>query len=130
MLSKINFLSFLSTQNSEVTRHNEKIQKEITEARTTLEKKLAEGEHVWKEARKYVASKRRKIDAVKMQSTAAFGKDLIKFIGSLDELNKVQKPDTPQEFIVGADMTRKILLKALEKNGVKQLDPLNEKFDP
>ena len=71
-----------------------------------------------------------KIDEIKMQSTATFGKDLIKFISSLNDLEALQKPETPQELIVGADMTRKILLKALEKNGVRQLDPLNEKFDP
>jgi len=65
-----------------------------------------------------------------MQSTATFGKDLIKFISSLNDLEALQKPETPQELIVGVDMTRKILLKALEKNGVRQLDPLNEKFDP
>ena len=65
-----------------------------------------------------------------MQSTATFGKDLIKFISSLSDLEALQKPETPQELIVGVDMTRKILLKALEKNGVRQLDPLNEKFDP
>ena len=49
-----------------------------------------------------------------MQSTATFGKDLIKFISSLNDLEALQKPETPQELIVGADMTRKILLKALE----------------
>lgn len=27
-------------------------------------------------------------------------------------------------------MTRKILLKILDKNSIKQIDPLNERFDP
>jgi len=65
-----------------------------------------------------------------MQSTTVFSKDLIKFIGSLNELEKLEKPETPQELVVGVDMARKILLKALEKNGVRVLDPLHEKYDP
>ena len=76
MFSKLNLLSMFNTQNSEVTKQNDKVQKEINEARVALEKKLDEGEQIWKNTRK-------KIDEIKIQSTAVFGKDLIKFISSL-----------------------------------------------
>lgn len=42
-----------TTQNSEVAKHNDKVQKSINEARASLENKLAEGELVWKNTKKY-----------------------------------------------------------------------------
>jgi hypothetical protein len=41
ILSTLNTLFRLTSQNSKVTRKNDKVQKEINEARTSLEKKLA-----------------------------------------------------------------------------------------
>jgi hypothetical protein len=52
ILSTLNTFFRLTSQNSEADRHNDKVQKEISEARTSLEKKLAEGEHIWKQAKK------------------------------------------------------------------------------
>lgn len=113
-----------------MTKQNDKVQKEISEARAQLERKLAEGELIWKDARKYLRYRVRKMDSIKMQSTANFGKDLIKFMSSLAALESLKTPETAPDLVVGADMTRKILLKALDKNGVRVLDPLHEKFNP
>jgi len=35
-----------------------------------------------------------------------------------------------KSFVEGVDLTQKGLMKAFEKNGLKRLDPMNEKFDP
>eukprot|EP01088_Endostelium_zonatum_P002781 TRINITY_DN1355_c1_g1_i1.p1 TRINITY_DN1355_c1_g1~~TRINITY_DN1355_c1_g1_i1.p1 ORF type:complete len:232 (-),score=51.17 TRINITY_DN1355_c1_g1_i1:124-819(-) len=64
-----------------------------------------------------------------------FAKSLLEVADNLERAQNAVPKDlgnnpVMKSFIEGVDMTQKGLMRAFEKNGLKRIDPMNEKFDP
>ncbi len=62
--------------------------------------------------------------------TEKFVKELLPVVDSLEKALENGVDSTIEAFHDGVELTHQMLLKTLEKHGVKIVDPLNETFDP
>lgn len=105
------------------------LQKEYTQLKEDLLRAMAEAENIRKRTQK------EKIDALKY-AISSFGKDLVnvaenlrRAIENIPPSSAEGVPDSVKAFIEGVRLTEKELLSVFEKNGIKQILPLGEKFD-
>ena len=107
---------------------NDKLDAEIAELKDKILRATAEMENLRRRTQKDVADAR-------AYSIAGFAREML---GVSDNLRRaiehVDEKDMEQSglksLVEGVEMTERELLAALEKNGVKKISPLNEKFDP
>lgn len=102
----------------------------IEELRDKYLRAVAEAENVRKRAEREVAEAR-------VYGNALFARDIL---GVADNLARVLEAMSPEErvdatgtlkaLLDGVELTQRELHKVLEKHGIRQLDPLGEKFDP
>jgi molecular chaperone GrpE len=100
------------------------------EFKDKLLRTLAEMENLRKRTEREVADSR-------LYGTASFARDML---GVADNMRRALETVTPElrssvqagvkALIDGVELTERELLKALEKNGVRQFTPQGEKFDP
>jgi len=79
----------------------------------------------------------REVTDVRLYGVASFARDIL---GAADNMRRALEAVTPQlrasaepgvkALIDGVELTERELVKALEKNGVRQFTPRGEKFDP
>ena len=107
---------------------NTRQEAEIAELNDKLLRLAAEMENLRRRTQKDVADAR-------TFSISGFARDILgvadnlrRALDAVDEAHRGQ-PGV-QTLIEGVEMTERELLLALEKNGVKRIDPENEKFDP
>ncbi len=107
---------------------NDKLDTEIAELNDKLLRATAEMENLRRRTQKELADS-------KTYSIAGFAREMLgvsdnlrRAIEHVDEKDKEQSG--LKSLIEGVEMTERELLAALEKNGVKKLSPVNEKFDP
>ncbi|HWV43752.1 nucleotide exchange factor GrpE [Pseudorhodoplanes sp.] len=103
---------------------------EAAEMKDRLLRTLAEMENLRKRTEREVADARQ-------YGIASFARDIL---GVSDNLRRALDTITPEvragadaaftAFIEGVELTERELMKALEKHGIRRIDPLNEKFDP
>jgi molecular chaperone GrpE len=101
-----------------------------TELRDRLLRTLAEMENLRKRTEREVADSR-------LYGVSSFARDIV---GVADNMRRALETVTPElrsaaqagakALIDGVELTERELLKALEKNGVRQFTPQGEKFDP
>jgi len=106
------------------------LEREHAEMRDRLLRALAEMENLRKRTEREVADSR-------LYSVTSFARDLLVVA---DNMRRALEAVTPElrasaqsgakALIDGVELTERELLKALEKNGVRQFTPLGEKFDP
>lgn len=89
---------------------------------------LAELDNVRKRAEKQVADER-------AYGSSKFARDILSVADNLrraiDASKQAAKEDPAvANLLTGVEMTEKELISALEKNGIKRLDPKGQKFDP
>ncbi len=104
--------------------------KEAAEMKDKLLRALAEMENLRRRTEREVADARH-------YGIASFARDIL---GVADNMRRALETVGPEiraaadqsvnALIDGVELTERELLKALEKNGVKKFDPLDEKFDP
>jgi molecular chaperone GrpE len=106
------------------------LEREHAEFKDRLLRTLAEMENLRKRTDREVADSR-------LYGIAAFARDVL---GVADNMRRALDAVTPEmrggaqpevkALIEGVELTERELLKALEKNGVRQFDPQGQKFDP
>jgi molecular chaperone GrpE len=106
------------------------LQKEVAEARDRMLRTLAEMENLRKRTTKEVADAR-------LYGITGFARDVLDIADNLQraldavpaEARATADPGLIS-LIEGVELTERSLLNALEKHGVKKLDPQGQKFDP
>jgi molecular chaperone GrpE len=104
------------------------LEEELSNVKDRLLRALAEQENVRRRA------ERDRIEAVKF-AAADIVRDLLPSIDNLrraiDILRQAEAPDAPiGDLVTGLEATERGLLEALEKHGIRRIDPLGEPFDP
>jgi len=95
------------------------LERELGEMKDRLLRTLAEMENLRKRTEREVADSR-------LYGVTAFARDIL---GVADNMRRALEPGV-KALIDGVELTERELLKALEKNGVRQFSPQGEKFDP
>ncbi|MBR0698550.1 nucleotide exchange factor GrpE [Bradyrhizobium diazoefficiens] len=108
----------------------ESLQKEVAEARDRTLRTLAEMENLRKRTTKEVADAR-------LYGITGFARDVLDIADNLQRALDAVPPEARAaadpgliSLIEGVELTERSLLNALEKHGVKKLDPQGQKFDP
>ncbi|WIW46501.1 nucleotide exchange factor GrpE [Bradyrhizobium sp. 62B] len=108
----------------------ETLQKEVAEARDRTLRTLAEMENLRKRTTKEVADAR-------LYGITGFARDVLDIADNLQRALDAVPPEARAaadpgliSLIEGVELTERSLLNALEKHGVKKLDPQGQKFDP
>ena len=108
----------------------ETLQKEATEARDRMLRTLAEMENLRKRTAKEVADAR-------LYGITGYARDVLDIADNLQRALDAVPPEARAAadpgltaLIEGVELTERSLLNALEKHGVKKLDPQGQKFDP
>lgn len=106
------------------------LEREHAEMKDRLLRTLAEMENLRKRTEREIADSR-------LYSVTSFARDLV---AVADNMRRALEAVTPElrntaesgvkALVDGIELTERELLKALEKNGVRQFTPLGEKFDP
>jgi len=104
------------------------LEREHAEMRDRLLRTLAEMENLRKRTEREVADSR-------LYGVSSFARDLISVADNmrraLDAVGPELRADALAKALLdGVELTERELLKALEKNGVRQFTPQGEKFDP
>ncbi len=108
----------------------EALSKEVAEARDKMLRTLAEMENLRQRTRREVAD-------AKTYGITGFARDVLEIADNLQraldavpaEARAAADPGL-KALIEGVELTERSLLNALEKNGVKKVDPAGQKFDP
>jgi molecular chaperone GrpE len=102
----------------------------VIELRDKYLRAVAEAENIRKRAERDIADMR-------VYGIAAFARDVLAVADNLARATESLDPDartaadgTFKALLDGVELTRRELQKTLEKNGVRRLEPLGEKFDP
>lgn len=111
----------------ELTREEE-LEARVAELKDQLLRAIAEQENVRKRAD-------RERDQIRKFGISNFAKDLLSAADNLrraldagpQDMESVD--DAVRNLIIGVEMTEKELLTAFEKNGIRKIDPMAEKFD-
>lgn len=106
------------------------LDRELADSKDRLLRTLAEMENLRKRTEREVADAR-------MYGISAFARDVLTVADNmhlaLDALDKElrEKSDSSVKALLdGVELTERALLNALEKHGVKRIEPLGQKFDP
>jgi molecular chaperone GrpE len=108
----------------------EALQKEAADSRDRMLRTLAEMENLRKRTQKEVADAR-------VYGVSKFAGDIVDIADNLQRAIDAVPADAKETadpglkaLIDGVELTERSLLSALEKHGVKKIDPTGEKFDP
>ncbi len=106
------------------------LEREHAEMKDRLLRTLAEMENLRKRTEREIADSR-------LYSVASFARDMLgvadNMLRALDAVPAELRANADanvKALIEGVDLTERELLKALEKNGIRQFSPQGEKFDP
>jgi molecular chaperone GrpE len=106
------------------------LEREHAEMRDRLLRTLAEMENLRKRTEREVADSR-------LYGVTSFARDMLGVADNMRRALDALPPDARvsaeagiKALVEGVELTERELLKALEKNGVRQFTPLGEKFDP
>lgn len=112
------------------TKPSTSLERELEETKDRLLRTLAEMENLRKRTEREVADAR-------MYGISAFARDVLTVadnmhlaLGALNTELREKSDATIKALLDGVELTERALMNALEKHGVKRLDPLGQKFDP
>ena len=79
----------------------------------------------------------REVSDARLYGISAFARDILnvadnmhRALGALDEELRAKADSAMKALLDGVELTERELMNALEKHGVKKVDPLGQKFDP
>jgi molecular chaperone GrpE len=106
------------------------LDREVAELKDRLLRTLAEMENLRKRTEREVADAR-------TYGITAFARDILtvadnmhRALNALDEELRTEADAGVKALVDGVELTERELMNALEKHGVKRIDPLGQKFDP
>lgn len=91
---------------------------------------VAEAENVRKRAEREAAEARTYGIALFARDVLAVGDNLARALEAIDPRERRAATGTLKALLEGVELTQRELQKTLEKQGIRRLDPLGEKFDP
>jgi molecular chaperone GrpE len=103
---------------------------QVAELRDKYLRAVAEAENVRKRAERDVADARAYGITAFARDVLAVDDNLARAIEAVDADARASASGTLRALLDGVELTHRELLKALERYGVRRLDPLGEKFDP
>jgi molecular chaperone GrpE len=119
-----------STGPEQTSEASASLQREHAETKERLLRALAEMENLRKRTEREIADSR-------LYSVTSFARDLVAVADNMRRALDAVAPELRasaesgvNSLIEGVELTERELLKALEKNGVRQFTPQGEKFDP
>ena len=119
----------IDSESEETTKEPlETLEEQVSELKDQLLRSVAELDNYRKRAE-------REKEQLRKFGTANFAKDLLSAADNLRRADESGPSDlegadeSVKNLIVGVEMTEKELLSAFEKNGVRKIDPVGEKFD-
>jgi len=106
------------------------LERELAESKDRLLRTLAEMENLRKRTERDIADARN-------YGISAFARDILnvadnmhRALHALDEELRAKADSGIKALLDGVELTERELMNALEKHGVKKIDPLGQKFDP
>jgi molecular chaperone GrpE len=106
------------------------LDRELADTKDRLLRTLADMENLRKRTEREVADAR-------MYGISAFARDVLTVADSmhlaleaLDKELREKSDSTAKALLDGVELTERALMNALEKHGVKRIEPLGQKFDP
>jgi molecular chaperone GrpE len=106
------------------------LEQELAETKDRLLRALAETENLRKRTERDVADAR-------LYGISNFARDILgvadnmqRALQAVDGELRNEVDDTTKVLLEGIELTERELMNVLEKNGVKRIDPLGQKFDP
>jgi molecular chaperone GrpE len=106
------------------------LDRELAEMKDRLLRTLAEMENLRKRTEREVADAR-------SYGISAFARDILgvadnmhRALQALDDDLRSKADEATKALLEGVELTERELMNALDKHGVRRLDPLNQKFDP
>jgi molecular chaperone GrpE len=79
----------------------------------------------------------REVTDARLYGISAFARDILgvadnmhRALQALDDELRTKADEATKALLEGVELTERELMNALEKNGVKRIDPLGQKFDP
>jgi molecular chaperone GrpE len=106
------------------------LDRELADYKDRLLRTLADMENMRKRTEREVADAR-------VYGISAFARDILgvadnmhRAMQALDDELRAKADDTMKALLDGVELTERELINVLEKHGVKQIEPLNQKFDP
>jgi molecular chaperone GrpE len=106
------------------------LESQLAELRDKYLRAVAETENVRKRAERDVADARAYGIAAFARDVLGVADNLARAIESIDPAARAAAEGTFKALLDGVELTRRDLQKTLEKQGVRRLEPLGEKFDP
>ncbi len=102
----------------------------VDELRDKYLRAVAETENVRKRAEREVAESRAYGSALLARDVLGVADNLTRALAAVDPEARATAEGTLKALLDGIDLTQRELRKALEKHGIRRLDPVGEKFDP
>jgi molecular chaperone GrpE len=106
------------------------LDRELAETKDRLLRALADMENLRKRTEREVTDAR-------LYGISAFARDILgvadnmhRALQALDDELRTKADEATKALLEGVELTERELMNALEKNGVKRIDPLGQKFDP
>ena len=106
------------------------LDRELADMKDRLLRTLAEMENMRKRTEREIADSR-------VYGISSFARDVLGVadnmhhaMQALDDEQHTKTDDATKALLEGVELTERELMIVLEKNGVKRLEPLNQKFDP
>ncbi|MDI4665228.1 nucleotide exchange factor GrpE [Xanthobacter autotrophicus] len=108
----------------------QRLEAEVASMKDKFLRAFAEAENIRRRAEKEVADARTYGIASFARDVLNVADDLARALGSLDETAKAAADGPFKSLIEGLELTERGLVKALEKHGIRKIEPKGEKFDP
>jgi len=106
------------------------LDRELADTKDRLLRALADMENMRKRTEREVADAR-------LYGVSGFARDIVgvadnmhRALQALDEELRVKADEATKALLEGVELTERELMNALEKHGVKRIEPLGQKFDP
>jgi molecular chaperone GrpE len=106
------------------------LERELADMKDRLLRTLADMENMRKRTEREVADAR-------TYGISSFARDILgvadnmhRAMQALDDELRAKAEDSVKALLDGLELTERELMNALEKHGVRRIDPLNQKFDP
>jgi len=108
----------------------QRLEAEIAGLKDKFLRAFAEAENIRRRAEKEVADARTYGIASFARDVLNVADDLARALGSVDDAAKATAEGGLKALLDGLELTERGLIKALEKHGIRKIEPKGEKFDP
>jgi molecular chaperone GrpE len=102
---------------------------ELAETKDRLLRALAEAENVRRRASRDVENAQKRAIAGFAREMISVADNLARALASVDA-KAVEESEALKSLLTGVDMTAREMMNAFERNAIKKVDPLGERFDP